>query len=389
MRRADVIVIGLGAMGAATAYQLAQRGANVIGFDRYAPPHTFGSTHGESRVTRLACAEGAEYVPLAMRSHEIWRQVEQATGASLLDACGVLMMAPDADTGGLHGTPQWLRSTIELAKQFDIEHEVLDGSQVRERFSAFEVDDEYSAYYEPGGGYVRPEIAVAVQLELARHNGATLLYGTTVCSMRESGDGIVVETTAGAYSADRVVVSAGPWLADLLDDPLLRELFTVYRQTLHWFEVDAERSDVAQPGATPVYLWAFGPGATDFFYGFPAIDGAVKVASERYDQPATPGDVERDVASSEAADVYDRALKGRLRIATPKRLRSAVCLYTVTPDHGFAIDEHPSLAGVTIVSPCSGHGFKHSAAIGESVAQRLLDEASAVDLSSFSLERLT
>ena len=384
-----MIVVGLGAMGSAAAYQLAARGLDVVGIDQFAPPHTMGSTHGDTRVTRVACAEGAAYVPLASRSHELWREIEAETGADIYEACGVLMVGPGSGMGSIHGTEDWVGATIDLATRFGVEHEVLDGAAARERYPMFSFADATRAYLEPGGGFVRPEAAVAAQLELAVRRGARLHVDTEVTAIRSAGSGVEVETASGAtFGAERVVLSAGAWLPTFLSDPALRTRFTVYRQVLHWFEVDPAWAGRVSVDELPVYLWSFGAGATDFFYGFPAIDGpggGIKVATEQFAETTTAGSVERVVPVDEARAMHERCLRGRMAAISDRVLRSATCLYTVTPDSNFVIDEHPELPGVLLVSPCSGHGFKHSAAIGEAIAERLVLDRSTIDLSPFEL----
>lgn len=389
VERADVIVVGLGAMGSAAAYQLAARGLDVVGIDRYVPPHVFGSTHGDTRVTREACAEGAAYVPLARRSHELWRTIELETGTDIYTACGALMVGPGSGMGSMHGTDDWVGATIDLARRFGIEHEVLDGPAARDRYPMFAFDDAARAYLEPAGGFVRPEVAVAAQLQLAQRHGARLHVDTEVTSIRASGSGVEVETADGAtVGAERVVLSAGAWLPTFLADPALRSCFTVYRQLLHWFDIDPAWASSVSVDELPVHLWSFGAGATDFFYGFPAIDGpggGIKLATEQFLEQTTADTVERDVSADEARRMYARCLQGRFAAVTHRVLRGATCLYTVTRDSGFIIDDHPELPDVLLVSPCSGHGFKHSAAIGEAIAERLVSGRSTIDLSPFAL----
>src|SRR5678816_921243 len=107
---ADVLVIGLGAMGSAACYQLARRGAKVIGIDRYSPPHSLGSTHGDTRITRLAIGEGEQFVPFAIRSHGIWRELESETGEDLMTTTGGLIMSA-ASGHALHGSANFLQTT--------------------------------------------------------------------------------------------------------------------------------------------------------------------------------------------------------------------------------------------------------------------------------------
>ena len=144
--RSDVIVVGLGAMGSAALYQLARRGVTVTGIDRFTPPHDRGSSHGESRITRQAIGEGEEYVPFALRSHEIWRELEAATGRSLFSPIGGLIIGRRTDAG-LHGQPDFIGRTIAAAKRFRIDHEVLTPGEVAKRFPQFRLAGDATCYF--------------------------------------------------------------------------------------------------------------------------------------------------------------------------------------------------------------------------------------------------
>jgi sarcosine oxidase len=384
--RADFLVIGLGAMGSAALYQLAKRGASVIGLDRFAPPHTMGSSHGETRITRQAIGEGRDYVPLVLESHRIWRELEAETGESLLTTCGALVMASGTGTNSHHGKPDFVQNSIRAAREFGIPHEVLDGREVARRFPQFlGLDGAENAYYEPGGGYVRPERCIAAQLSRASALGATIRTGVEVLSIAEDGDGVRVETSAGLFHAGEVVVSAGAWTAPLLAAPFDR-LLGVTRQVLHWFELDEPG---AFPADGPVYIWMHGTSDTEYFYGFPphAGEASVKVATEQYAENTTAEAADRTVRPEESAGMYRRHIAGRLAGATPRVARAAACLYTVTPDHGFIIDRHPAQRRVLVVSACSGHGFKHSAGIGLAAAELMTGGQSRIDLRPFGLGR--
>jgi sarcosine oxidase len=375
-------------MGSAALYQLANRGAKVIGLDRFAPPHTMGSSHGETRITRQAVGEGTEYVPLVLASHRIWRELEAETGASLLHACGALLMAPGTGTTSHHGKPDFVGRSIAAAQAFGIPHEVIDAAEVTRRFPQFRgLRGDEKAYYEPGGGYVVPERCIAAQLGRAAQLGAEISIDTEVFAIAQHGSGVRIETSRGPVFADQAVVSAGAWNASLVGAPFDR-LLTVSRQLLHWFELD----DLAAYGSNaPVFIWMHGQTDVDYLYGFPPLAGdrRIKVATEQYAAATTPGEVERTVEAEESFDMYRRHVQGRLAGATPRVSQSAACLYTITPDRGFIIDTHPEWDRVLVVSACSGHGFKHSAGIGEAVAERLLDGSSRADLASFALARFT
>jgi sarcosine oxidase len=179
---ADVIVIGLGAMGSATCYQLAKRGAKVIGIDKYSPPHTFGSTHGDTRITRLAIGEGEQFVPFAIRSHEIWRELESETGADLMTTTGGLIMSP-ASGDPLHGSANFLQTTINAATKFGINHRVLSAAEIAAEFPQFELDGNEKGYFEDSAGFLRPERCVATQLSLAKKSS----FERTRLARRKSG----------------------------------------------------------------------------------------------------------------------------------------------------------------------------------------------------------
>ncbi len=380
---ADVIVIGLGAMGSAACYQLAKRGASVIGIDRYSPPHTLGSTHGETRITRQAIGEGEHFVPFALRSNEIWHELEAETGEDLLTVTGGLIIS--ADSGhSLHGNADFLKTTTDAARKFGISHRLLDAGQIADEFPQFLLGGNERAYYEDEAGFLRPEACVGTQLMLAEKLGATLHRNERVIRVRQNGSGVDVVTNRGNYSAAAAIVTAGPWVHDFVDDAPAN-LFKIYRQVLYWFDV----SDVYEQyaiGNFPIFIWSFGRWQDDYCYGFPAIGGprgGLKIAAESYEETTLPDHTERTVSADESAAMFDKYVSGKLNGIGSKCVRSAVCLYTVTPNSNFIIDRLSE--NVILASPCSGHGFKHSAAIGETLAELALTGQSTIDVSPFSL----
>lgn len=381
----DVAVIGLGAAGAATLYQLARRGVRVVGIDRFSPPHVYGSTHGDTRITREAIGEGEYYAPLVKRSHAIWRELEAETGQDLLTQCGGLIIEAAGGGAAGHHRHEFLASTIACANRNGVEHELLSAADVAGRFPQFALDGDESAYYEPTAGFVRPERCVDAQLTVAARLGADIRRDQRVLAVEPSGRGVRVRMDGEALDAGQVVLAVGPWVRDFLQPEQLR-LFHVYRQVLAWFELEAETVDHT-PGAMPVFIWGLRDG--NAFYGFPAIDGTreIKVAMEQLDDATGADEAALDVDPDEPRSVHDSLIRERLPGVSNRCLRATRCLYTVTPDANFVIDEHPDLNRVLLVSPCSGHGFKHSAGLGEAIAQRVTTGASDADLSPFRLER--
>ncbi|WP_299560424.1 N-methyl-L-tryptophan oxidase [Enterovirga sp.] len=384
--RADVVVVGLGAVGAAALYQLAKRGVSAVGIDRFAPPHTMGSSHGETRITRQAVGEGRSYVPFVLRSHEIWRELEAETGEALFAACGAVVIGPGSGDTSHHGHKDFVGRSADAARAFAVPHEMLDGAEVARRFPYFVgLRGDEIAYYEPGGGYVRPERCVAAQLRRAGELGAVIRTGETVRAIRQDGRGVAVETDRGTVRAGRAICAAGAWNAALLGAPFDR-LLKVSRQVLHWFALEPA---AAMPENGPVFIWMHGRGDSDYLYGFPRLagEGSVKVATEQYASVTSPETVDRQVSPAESAEMFARHVRGRIAGATGAVERTAACLYTVTPDRGFIIDQHPDMDRVTAVSACSGHGFKHSAGIGEAVAVLAAMGRSPVDLAPFRVSR--
>lgn len=384
LRRYDVAVIGLGAMGSAAALQLARRGARALGLDRFDPPHGLGSSHGDTRVTRLAIGEGDHLTPLVMRSHELWREIERESGARLLQEIGALIVSSDQNAAKTH-VEGFFHKTVAAAEKFSIAHELLDAAQIRTRFPQFHIRDDESGYFEPTAGYVRPEDCVRAQLILARKHGADLRTDETVLGFEPAGDRVAVATDQGRYEADKIIVAAGPWLPDLLGGKL-SALFQIYRQVQFWFDTDPAEAFVHP--RFPVFIWEL-QNSKQGLYGFPALDGpngGIKLASEQFEQTTTPQAARREVSESEI-DAMRALVAPNLSGVGPRCLRATTCLYTVTPDFGFVIDRHPDSERILIASPCSGHGFKHSPAIGEALADWALHGQSRLDLKPFGLAR--
>jgi sarcosine oxidase len=383
---ADVIVIGLGAVGAAALLGLARQGICAIGVDRFHPPHDRGSSHGESRITRLAVGEGPAYAPLVRRSHEIWRELEAETGMALMLQTGGLVMGLRDGAARHHGKPDFVRRTIDVATESGIAHTVLDAADIASQFPQFGLTGNEIGCYEPSAGVVYPERCIEAQLTMATRLGATLRLGETVRSAKSGPGGVVVETDNGRLTAARAIMAAGPWMPSLADGRI-GALAKVYRQTLHWFRAD--RPSDYEPGRFPVFIWMHGDGEEDYMYGFPALNGSgmIKVASERYASSTTPEDSDRIVSAAESHAIYVRHIAGRLHGIGPDCERAAACLYTVTRDSGFLVDAMPGAPDILVASACSGHGFKHSAALGEQLALAVLNDQPGDAFAPFRIKR--
>jgi sarcosine oxidase len=366
----DVVVLGLGAYGSAALHRLAKRGARVLGIDRFAPPHAFGSTHGETRITRLANGENALFTGFVRRSHEIWREIEAETGETLLTQCGGLIIS-GASKASVH-VEGFFENTIANARANGVAHELLSAGDIRARFPQFAVRDGERGYFEPEMAFVRPEACVRVQLGLARELGGEVRTGERVTAIRSRADGVEVATDRGTYRAAKAVVTLGAWLPQLCPDfaPVLK----VHRQVLYWFAIDGDEA-VYRPGRFPIFIWEL-PDSHDGIYGFPVLSagGGLKIATEQFNDDVAPDAALKEVSAAEI-DAMRRLVTPHLPGVSALCLKAVTCLYTATPDRQFVIDRLPGTERVIVASACSGHGFKHSPAIGEMLAGMALDGA--------------
>ena len=372
------MVVGLGAMGGATVQHLAEQGHEVIGFDRYRPPHSYGSSHGQTRIIRKAYWEDARYVPLLLRAYELWRRLERDTDRSLLHITGGLMIGPA--TGDLV-----VRST-QSAEQFGLAHKVFSHTEVKRLYPMFEVDSEMAALWEQDAGFLYPEACVEQQLSRATDLGADLHYDEQVIEWSATRDGgVSVQTARGRYDADQLVITAGPWAPEVLSSMQLP--LEVTRQVLCWFEPMA-KPELFEEGRFPIFLFQ-SKGNAPVLYGFPAtVQGlnGVKVALHGSHDVCTPESVVREILPQD-----EFALRERLADTIPslmgRLLHAETCLYTMTPDEHFIIDKHPEHEQVTLAAGFSGHGFKFANVIGEILAKMATGQATGFDLELFSLRR--
>ena len=350
----DVIVVGLGAVGSAAAWRLAEAGHHVIGFDRWDPPHAHGSTHGDSRITRETAWEGPQYLPLVRRAFELWPQLERHADELLFVRSGGLFLAPPED--------RLVSGSVSSAEPHGLPYEVLDSHAVAARWPFVTPTAGQVGFVDPSAGMLFPERIVRAELARARSLGADLHPNEPMTSWRADGDGVVITTAKGEYRAHRLILATGAWMPEILAP--LGVTLAVERITLHWF---AERGDVRpfKPSDAPVMVIA--DGETHATAVFPALDGAIKVAVHGTGEFGSPETIDRVVRPADIA-AAEWALRRFLPGVAGPHLRSTTCLYTNTPDGHFILDRHPAHPQVVLGSPCNGFGFKFSAATGEALA---------------------
>ena len=364
----DVIVVGLGAMGSATAYELARRGMRVLGLDRFSPPHAFGSSHGETRIIREAYFEHPVYVPMVQRAYELWRELEKESGVTLLrETGGVMIGKPDSDL------VEGARNSAEL---HGLRHEMLTAGEVRKRFPALQSGERHGRSLGTarrcvvsGGVHQRafgacPTLRCRAPLRrICRALGARRRRRPRVHSARRVPR---ATTRRDRRRMDSRSFSRSCHFAS--SDKCCSGL------------IDATGSQMFAPERCPVHLWQFD--GRRFFYGFPNLGNGVKVAFHHGGEITTMDSVRRDVDSAEVEEIRD-ALRRFVPAADGNLRASTVCLYTNTPDEHFLIDRHPLHPQVLIASACSGHGFKFSPVIGEILSDLVQSKQPRFDLSLF------
>ncbi|MDQ3548509.1 MAG: N-methyl-L-tryptophan oxidase [Chloroflexota bacterium] len=368
----DVIVVGLGAMGSPAVTDLARHGLRVLGLDMFLPGHDQGSSHGHHRMIRRSHWQPA-FLPLVERSFERWRALEAETGQTIMTLIGEVSMTLPRDGARYHRTG--------VDESFGDSREILDAQQLAERYPGFRPTERMVLSYEREAGFLRPEVGIAAHLELAKRHGATIRRPEDVTGWTADGDGVRVTTNVASYSADRLVLSAGPWSQELLSG--LGLPLQVVRIVNVYFE--PERPD----------LWTAEQGATDFllsvpegnYYGMPSIEGqGVKIGRHENGEPTTARTIRRTIDRDEIEGlrtVLDRYMPGA---SGPVR-HAITCMYTMTPDENYIIEQHPEFPQVVYACGCSGTSYKFSPIIGEILAGLAVDGVALYDISMFASAR--
>jgi sarcosine oxidase len=373
MSEPHIIVVGLGAMGSAALCQLARRGVRATGLEQFAPGHDRGSSHGPTRIMRLAHFENAAYVPLMRRAYALWRELENIAGQKLLHITGIAEIGP-ADGEIVQGT-------LAAARNYDLDREIVDAGELMRRYPGFKIPQHYKAVLQPDGGYIEAERAIAATLGVAKAAGAVVRSGEKVLAIAPRGDGVRVTTDRATIDADGAIMTAGPWLNALV--PELRLPLTVTRQVVGWFDPD-DAAKFAED-RFPVFILESRHGT---HYGLPAYGRrGIKVAKHHHcNEAVEPDSCDRTVTAEDEAAIR-APLAQFLPGANGRLLDAQTCLYTMTPDGTFIIDRAPGCPRLVIASPCCGHGFKFAPVVGEIVADLATRGTTAHDIAPFRLGR--
>ncbi len=372
----DVIVVGVGTVGAAACMHLAQRHVRVLGLDANSVPGEHGSSTGGTRAFRVCYYEHPDYVPLLMRSHALWSELEQMAGAKIRVSTKALYI------GEAHS--ELVRGSRLAGERFGVDHETLDHDQLRARYPQFVLPPSFGAILEPFGAAILAQPAIGAAAELAMRDGAEIHGHESVLAWACEDDHVVVTTARATYRARHVVFCAGPWGPGLLAE--LGVEMSVTRQVMGWFW-PSERPEQFELGAMPTFGLEGGDGP-GLLYGFPmlASQGGFKVAIHAPMERSDPN------AATRPPDAQDESalrtcLERWLPSANGPLLSLKTCLYTNTPDCHFVVDRHPACERATVISGLSGHGFKFAPVLGEIAADLALEGATTHAIDFLRLDR--
>ena len=358
----DVIVVGIGGMGSATAWQLAKRGVRVLGLEQFGPAHDKGASHGDTRLIRKAYFEHPDYVPLLHRAYELWDELEAESGRRLFHRTGLIL-------GGNPQTSQVIAGVKKAALEHNLAIDEWSAARAREIYPQFQYNDDWQILFEEDAGFLRVEECVKTHSEMAIKNGAKILYNTKVESWHvaegaKAGEPVTVTTSAGEFRCERLIITSGPWAPKFLKSLGLN--LHLRRIVQHWFNAPAafdERHGMP----------CFGFDTTEgFFYGMPARDGVgLKAASHshgiKFDDPDFMDRSGADPDLPHLKNFLGRHLNG---MSDTTSIRAKPCIYTMSADEHFIIDAWPLVGGgrshkIFFAAGFSGHGFKFASVVGE------------------------
>jgi len=361
--RYDAIVVGVGGFGSAAVCHLAGRGLRVLGLERFDVPNELGSSHGVTRIIRLAYYEHPSYVPLLRRSYELWRELEVAAGEQLLHVTGSLDAGPPGSFV--------FEGSRRSCEEHGLEYEVLDAAEVRRRFPAYRLPAETLALLQPQGGFLLPERCIVAHVEVAQSLGAVVQARERVSSWEPTEEGVIVTTDRGAYEAERLVLTAGAWLGELSGLSVVAE-----RQVLAWLQ--PLQPELFAPERFPVFNLIVEEGR---YYGFPAF-GIPGFKFGRYHHLEERGDP--DLLDREPRREDEQVLRTFAERYFPDgagpTMTLKACLFENTPDEHFLLGAHPEHDQVVVAGGGSGHGFKFASVVGEIVAELAAGEAPRLDI---------
>lgn len=377
MQQYDVIVVGLGAMGAAALWRLSKAGARVLGLETHGPVHRHGSSHGATRIFRRAYFEGTSYLPLLNLAHAGWQELQATTPRRLTHATGAVFIGPQRS--GL------VEGSLRTASDGGIEHSRWDGAALRSRLPQFNIEAGMHALFEPGAYAVASEAGRLQMLDEAVRHGAEISYGIPAVAIAHGTAGLSITSRAGVVTRCKAaVVTAGAWMRELL--PELAAHLAPKHVPVYWFEPRPGSEARFTSAAMPVFVYECSDGA--LLYGIPTGMGerGVKIGLHNRQQ-LDWADGPKPVLQASLREEIGQYVARIFPDLVPEPVESHWCIYTQSPDGSFLIGAAQRIPGVYYASACSGHGFKFAPAIGSVLAALALQQQPPVGIDAFSVQR--
>lgn len=376
----DVIVIGLGIMGASALWRVSSKCDRVLGLDASGPTHSSGSSHGASRIFRRAYWEGDKYLPLLKHADLLWNELEQLNKRRFLFKTGGIFIGQQSS--------RVVAGSIRTAKKGNIEHEIWTGATIKDNFPAFSFKDRMRAVFEPGAYAIAACDARLEMLNEAIYCGATAEFGDSVVAIENCGAGIRVSTQSGrTYFAKAVIVTTGPWISEHLSADL-EGCLKPCQVPVYWFKPKKGSETLFSLDRFPVFLYEYPDGA--LLYGVPSIissEPGVKIGfHNRQQMPATPDWRTTSVNRTHLEEI-SRTIESIFSDLESSPIGAKNCFYTMSLDESFLIGKSQTMGSVYFASACSGHGFKFAPAIGDALANMAVGQQPHVPLLSFSADR--
>ena len=368
--RKDVVVVGLGAFGSAALWRLAERGIAAAGIERYGIGHNLGSSHGLTRLFRIACQEHAGLPAIAQKSLDLWTRLGEQAGERLVLQTGCLNIgAPDSRP---------VTGTLAAAAAARIPVSAIGSGELASRQPQYAgLGPSEVGVWDPGGGVCFPERNVRAHAEAARRLGAEIYPNTMALSIKAGPDGVTVLTPTIEFRAAQVIVAAGAWLGKLVPSLSLAP----HRTTQYWFRPRDPASDDFTLAKFPAFIWQRSNG--DHLWGHGSDEGfGIKIGPGALELPRIdPDKVDRYIHPDSDIEPVAASVARAFPGLDPRPAKVITCMITGSPDGQFIIGRLNGDSRVVVAGGDSGHGFKHSAGIGELLAQIVAGEQPYCDTS--------
>ncbi|ESA36457.1 n-methyltryptophan oxidase [Leptolyngbya sp. Heron Island J] len=374
----DAIVIGAGGVGSAAAYYLAKAGQRVLLLEQFELNHQNGSSYGYSRVIRYTY-DNPIYINLMRDAYPLWFDLQAQAGEQLYVKTGGLDFGfPDTDTF------QKLKTSMDTA-QLDYEH--LNRAEIQKRYPQFVLKEGMEGLFQSESGLLRTSRCLLAHVRLAQQHGAEMMDQTPVVKVIPGTHGVEVHTAKEVFSCDRIVLTVGSWAKSLLAAQGIELPLKIMPCQLGFYQPN-NTADFT-PGTFPVFFAHMNGIYGEMPYGIPHMDSSLGVKITTFygwETVSTPDDVDYTPSQTWTEHIRDWA-REYIPGTAGSLLSTRRCLYTLTLDKDFIVDQHPDYPHVIIGAGFSGHGFKFTTLLGKMLADLAIDSHTPHDTSLFKISR--